>query len=73
MDDVVLAPARGDQEPFALSGGGALWDLLAESRTLDELVSGLALGGAADQATEPALLALLEDLRRTGVVEGSGS
>lgn len=64
LDDAVLLPTDGDHEPFALAGGRRLWEALAESRRLDELVSIL---GAT--AMEKNLAELLTSLVEAGVVE----
>jgi hypothetical protein len=65
-DAVILGP--GHDEPVALAGGAALWALLAEPLTIDELTARL---GAADPAADPAagLAALLTELSQSGAVE----
>lgn len=64
LDDAVLLPAGGQDEPFALAGGRRLWEALAEDRGLDELVRIL---GAT--AKEQDLAELLISLAEAGVVE----
>lgn len=57
LDDAVLAPVNGEDQPFALTGGARLWDLLSEPRSLDELTGALGAEGE-PQALEDLLLSL---------------
>jgi hypothetical protein len=64
LSDVVVVAADGDAEPFAISGGARLWDLLEEPRQLDELAA--ALGGS---AAKEELASLLASLVTGGVID----
>ncbi|MGH9115188.1 MAG: hypothetical protein ACRDWW_05090 [Acidimicrobiales bacterium] len=70
LDDVVVLAPRGE-EPFALAGGAALWSSLAEPRTVDDLVGGLAPDGATPTTDGPedGVRRLLAELERAGAVE----
>lgn len=70
IDAVVLMPA-GAKDPAALPGtAAAVWDLLAEPATLDELVSALADAYAVDPAAITGdVVALLERLEALGAIE----
>lgn len=59
LDDAVLAPVDGEDQPFALTGGARLWDLLSEPRALDELTGALGAEGE-PQAMEELLISLCQ-------------
>ena len=67
---VVLLPVSSLDEPFALAATGPeLWELLAEPRTLDDLVDHLTQRHGADPATVAADVApLLERLLELGAL-----
>ncbi len=71
LDTVVLLPVSSDDEPFVLSGSGPeLWELLADPRTLDDLVAVLAAVHAVDPATVRAdVEPMLEQLAARRAIE----
>ena len=69
LDDVViLVPGPDEPEPFALAGGAALWRLLAQPRTSEELLAALTVGFAAPQG-DTELDGLLAQLAGAGAVD----
>lgn len=68
LDDVVIM-ASGRPEPFALSGGLALWDLLGQPRTQVELAVALVGEERRESDLEGALAALLAELVACGAIE----
>jgi hypothetical protein len=70
LDAVVLLPADGD-EVLSLAGTGpAVWELLADWRTFDDLVTLLAEAfKAAPEVVEADLTGLMTELEAHGVLE----
>jgi len=70
VPDGVLLLLLPDGEPELVTGpGGVLWDLLAEPRTVTELVDDLAIRYDHDEAVvERDLRQTLDDLRRRDLV-----
>jgi hypothetical protein len=70
LDAVVVLPAGAD-EPVTLGGTGpAVWELLAEWRTVESMVEVLAEAfGAAPQVVEADLRPLLDELVTCGAVQ----
>ena len=70
LDAVVLLPARGDDVLTLAGTGPAVWELLAEWRTTENLVEVLASAyGAPGEQVEADLTPLLARLRGSGVLE----
>ena len=70
LDSVVLLPVRGGDVLTLAGTGPAVWELLAEWRTLENLVEVLASAyGAPTEVVEADLTPLLADLRASGVLE----
>ena len=69
--DAVVLQAAGADEPVALPGtAAAVWDLLAEPATVDELVATLAeVYGESPDAIVDDVTGLLERLTALGAVE----
>lgn len=62
LDDVVILAPGPEPEPLALTGGAALWRLLAQPRTTHQLLSTLTSGRDVDTPAEAELDGLLERL-----------
>ena len=69
LDDVVILVPGADPEPFALSGGAALWRLLAREVTTDELLGELTDGMTTVTEGEAELDHLLARLADMGAVD----
>jgi Coenzyme PQQ synthesis protein D (PqqD) len=71
LDTLVLLPVTSDDEPFALAATGPeLWGLLAEPRSLDDLVGRLAEAHAVDPYVVAAdVEPLLERLLALGAIQ----
>jgi hypothetical protein len=71
LDTVVLLPVGSDAEPFALAATGPeLWSLLAEPRSVDEMVEVLAVAHGVDPGTVAAdVVPLIEQLRELGAIQ----
>ena len=70
LDAVVLLPLRGDDVLTLAGTGPAVWELLAEWRTVENLVEVLATTfDAPGERVEADLAPLLGDLRASGVLE----
>jgi hypothetical protein len=70
LDAVVLLPVRGDDVLTLAGSGPAVWELLAEWRTVENLVEVLAAAyGASGELVAADLDPLLADLRASGVLE----
>ena len=68
LDDIVLL-APGADQPFVLSGGRALWELLADPFSPQELADRLAgTGGDVPPTIRTQLDPLLADLADRGVI-----
>jgi hypothetical protein len=68
LDDVVILVPGPESEPFALTGGAALWGLLEQPRTTGELLTALSKGNAVPRA-EAELDELLARLADSGAVD----
>lgn len=69
-DEVVLAPAEGDDFHRLSPTGGVVWGLLATPRSLRELVATLAeTYEEPSEVIAPGVESLVEDLLRHGIVE----
>ena len=70
LDDAVLL-TPSDPEPFALAGGALLWDLLAQPRTVADLVDAICERTDADPAAvDIGIREVLADLEGRGAVHG---
>jgi hypothetical protein len=74
LQAVVLLPAGAD-ETYTMGGTGtALWELLAEWRTVDDLVAVLAEAfGAEPRLVREDLIPILDELTERGATETSAS
>ena len=69
VDGVVVMAGDADEPVFLKAPGDAIWQLLQEPRTIDELVDELAAEFAGDRASiADDVAAFVADLRRTGLV-----
>ncbi len=69
LDDVVILVPGREAQPFALTGGLALWRLLEQPRTTRQLLSDLTPGLAVGTKAESELDGLLVWLADVGAVD----